>query len=131
MAEMRMVISCKGKSNQIVLTEEQITKVKGLKLGAKLKGDAFGLAGYELEIRGGTDKDGFPLRKDVHGAVRKKIILTGGTGYKPKEAGVRRRKTVKGGTIDLDVAQINAVVTKEGTKKFETIFAKPAEEKKE
>lgn len=126
-----MNISNKGISKQIILKEEQIARVKGLKIGDKLKGDNFGLAGYEMELRGGTDKDGFPMRRDVHGTIRKRIILSSGTGYKPREKGIRRRKMIHGTIFDETIAQINATVTKEGSKKFETLFAKPAEEKKE
>ena len=131
MTEVRMNISNKGVSKQIILKEEQIVRVKGLKIGDKLKGDDFGLAGYEMELRGGTDKDGFPMRRDVHGAIRKRIILSSGTGYKPKEKGIRRRKMVHGTIFDDTIAQINVAITKEGSKKFETLLAKPTEEKKE
>jgi small subunit ribosomal protein S6e len=129
MVEMRMVISHKGVSRQFALKEEQVLKLKGVKLGQKIKGDDFGLEGYELELRGGSDKDGFPMRQDVHGAVRKGVILSTPPGYHPKNEGVRKRKLIKGGTIDTDIAQLNTVVVKEGKRKLEEIF--PAKEKKE
>ncbi len=42
--------------------------ILGKKIGDKFSGAAAGLEGYELQITGGSDKDGFPMRKDVEGS---------------------------------------------------------------
>ena len=134
MAEMRMVISSKANTKQIKLSEEQVARVKGLKIGETFKGDAFGLDGYILKITGGTDEDGFPMRKDMQGTRKKRLLLSNGPGYKPKEKGVRRRKMIRGNTVENNIAQLNVVVEKAGKKKFEEIFKKEeatTEEKKE
>ena len=132
MVGMRLVVGHKGKSKQLALTEDQSKKLRGLKIGDSFKGDDFGLPGYELQIRGGTDKDGFPMRTDLRGAVRKRLLLSGGTGYRPKEKGVRRRKMIRGSTVEIDIAQLNAAVVKAGKKSLEEIFKKeePAEKAK-
>lgn len=129
MVEMRLVVSQAGKTRQLALTEDQSKKLRGMKIGDSFKGDDFGLPGYKLQIRGGSDKDGFPMRVDLRGAVRKKLLLSGGTGYKPKEKGVRRRKMVRGNTVEMDIAQLNVSVVKAGNKPLDAIFKKeePAE----
>jgi small subunit ribosomal protein S6e len=68
------------------------------------------LSGQKLKITGGSDKDGFPMRPDVHGGVRRSIILSSGTGFKPDRDGVRRRKMVRGNVITEDIVQINLKV---------------------
>ena len=57
------------------LTEEQLTGLSGKKIGDVVKGELIDLpAGYELEIKGGSDSSGFPMRKDVNGFNRKKNL---------------------------------------------------------
>ncbi len=42
---------------------------------------------YELKITGGTDRDGFPMRPDLPGTARRRLLLSGGVGFRPKEKG--------------------------------------------
>jgi len=128
MVDTRLVIGQDKVTKQVSLTPEQSIKLKGKQIGDILKGDDFGFPGYEFEIRGGTDKDGFPMRADLSGTVRKKLLLAEGPGYKPKEAGIRKRKMVRGKIIDEDIAQVNVKVKKAGTKKIEDILAPVAKE---
>lgn len=121
MAELKLVVGHKGNTKQFTLNEEQARSLRGLKIGQTFKGDQVGLPGYELEVRGGTDADGFPMRRDLAGTGRKKLLLTGKPGYKPKEKGVRRRKTVRGNTVESDIAQLNTRVVKAGSKKLEEL----------
>jgi small subunit ribosomal protein S6e len=101
------------------------------KIRDKVKGDFLGLAGYELEITGGSDKQGFPMRPNIQGAARKRVLLTGGPGFHPKIKGERRRKSVRGNTISPEIVQVNAKIVKYGTKKLEQIFGKKEEKPKE
>ena len=100
-----------GKSFQIEIEGE---KLFGKKIGDEIDGVVLGYEGYKFKITGGSDKDGFPMRKDVHGTGRKKIYLSSGPGFRPKRKGEKRRKTVRGNTIAEDIAQINLMVTKHG-----------------
>lgn len=125
MAEIKLNIGHKGKS--YVMDFENI--LEGKKLGDKIPGDFFGLDGYELEITGGSDSVGFPMRKDIPGMGRKRPLSVGGTGFGKSEKGLQRRKTVVGNTIGAHTAQVNVKVTKEGSKKLDEIFKK--EEKAE
>jgi small subunit ribosomal protein S6e len=93
--------------------------------------DILGLGGYGLEIRGGSDTDGTPMRKDVSGAVRKRILITSPPGYRPKEKGKRRRKSVRGNEISPEISQINVKIKEYGAKPIEGIFGKEEEAGKE
>lgn len=127
MAELKLVVGHKGNTRQFTLTEEQVRPLRGLRIGQTFKGDAVGLPGYELEIRGGTDANGFPMRPDLSGTGRKRLLLTDRPGYKPKEKGIRRRKTVRGNAVDADIAQLNVKVVKAGKKKLEELTKKAEE----
>jgi len=129
MAELRFVLNDikTGKTYQKALDTEDFN---GKKVGDKVKGDFLGLGGYELQISGGSDFAGFPLKKEVEGTGRKKALLTKGTGLrKITRKGVRIRKTVCGNTINNKTVQVNLKITKYGDKKLEDIFGKKEEEK--
>ena len=53
------------------------------------------------------------MRIDVHGGGKKKIILAGGIGFKPKKKGERRRKLVRGRVITEDTYLLNMVILHE------------------
>ncbi len=118
-----------GKTYQKELDKNQEKILYGYKIGDRIKGDQLGLVGYELVITGGSDKDGFPMRSDLHGTTRKRVLLSKGPGFHPRRKGERRRKTVRGNTIAEDIAQVNAKVVKKGEKPLEALMGK--EEKKE
>jgi len=118
MAEIKVVLSNPktGKSYQKVLKDEDSKRLMGLKIGDKLKGESIDLAGYEFEITGGSDFAGFPMRRDVQGIGRKKILATHGVGLRKKRnaRGVKIRKSVASNTIYDKTAQVNMKVLKEG-----------------
>lgn len=118
-----------GKTYQRVLSENETDHFKGLKIGDKLKGEGFGLSGYELEIRGGSDGSGFPMRKGTGSAGIKKIYATEGVGIRKNRKGDYVRKTVSGEVIDSRIAQINLKVLQYGGKSVAESFG--IEEKKE
>ncbi|MCX8170938.1 MAG: 30S ribosomal protein S6e, partial [Candidatus Bathyarchaeota archaeon] len=77
------------------------------KIGDIIDGSIVGAPGTKLIITGGSDKDGFPMRADIHGGVKAHVLLSSGPGFKPKDEGERRRKTIRGNVITEDVLQIN------------------------
>lgn len=97
------------------------------KIGDKVHGDSFGLPGYEFEITGGSDNAGFPMRKDVKGIMRKKILIVSGVGLRSNTKGRKVRKSVAGNTVYAKTAQINLKVLKHGS----TPLFEAKEEKKE
>lgn len=131
MVEMKLVISIPrtGRAYQVTLDEKKCRVLIGKKIGDIVPGDPLGFPGYEFEIRGGTDKDGFPMRPDIHGGVRKRVLLSGPPGFHPKRKGERRKKMVRGNTITEDIVQVNVKVVKEGPKPIEEILG--ISEKKE
>lgn len=126
----KVVVSDKDESYQLeVDTNER--QIIGLAIGDELNGDLVGLDGYTLKITGGSDKNGFPMKKDVEGPRRVRSLLTGGVGYKPKADGVKRRKTLRGNTISDDIVQINTVVAKAGSKSINDILNPESEAEEE
>ncbi len=132
MAVFKFVLGHKGKSYQIE-KDQKDAPVLGKKIGDTIQGDFLGLAGYEFQISGGSDKDGFPMRKDIEGVMRRKILIGEGTGFHTDVEGLHRRRTLRGNTIAADITQVNCRVVKEGQKPIEEIFVKnePKEEVKE
>lgn len=131
MAEFKLVIGDPktGKSTQIVVSDDNADKLNGKKIGDKIKGELLDLSGYEFEITGGADYCGFPMRKDIEGPVRKKVLLVSGVGIRNKEKGIRKRKTVCGNTIHDNITQISMKILKHGKKPLVTAEETPAEEK--
>ncbi len=129
MAEFKAVIGLKsGKCVQKEIKEDQAKPLLGMKIGDKVNGNEIGFEGYEFEITGGSDYCGFPMRKDVDGQARKRILAIGGVGLKKAGKGIRQRKTVCGNTIHAKIAQVNLKVLKEGKESLEPAESK-AEEK--
>jgi len=121
MATFKLVISNPktGIAKQVEVTGEEAEKLIGMRIGETIPAKELGLnlreifgdesipENAELKIRGGTDKDGFPMRPDVHGPRRVKILLSQGPGFRPREKGERRKKTVHGNTISPNIVQVN------------------------
>lgn len=119
-----------GKSHSVEAREPAARKLIGLRIGDKFDGDIVGLPGYELQITGGSDKDGFPMRADISGSGRTSVLLAGGPGFLPRRRGERRRKRVRGSRISDAIVQVNAKVVKRGEKPLEELFGtKEAEAK--
>jgi small subunit ribosomal protein S6e len=104
------------KSRKAWQVEKEAAPLVGMKIGEKFDGSIIGISGYSLQITGGSDKDGFPMRKDLPGAGRKKILLTKSVGFRGLGKGVRKRKSVRGNTISNDIVQINVKVVEKKEK---------------
>ncbi|MBI4163124.1 MAG: 30S ribosomal protein S6e [Candidatus Aenigmarchaeota archaeon] len=136
----KFVISS-GKNSWQIEKDEKDVPVLGKKIKDKISGEVFGLAGYEFEITGGSDKDGFPMRSDIEGTIRKRFLIGKGIGFsgikrrpgkkanKPKSyvtiEGLRKKKTLRGNTIGTDIAQINCKVAKQGPEPIENVLGQP------
>ena len=129
-----------GKSQKVELEDARMTPLIGKKIGEVVDGAFANMAGYKLKITGGTDKDGVPMRPDIHGSAKSQIILSGGIGFHPKSEGERKRKVVRGNTISPESKFLNLAIVgqpkgkKKAEKKEKTEEAAaemPVEEKKE
>jgi small subunit ribosomal protein S6e len=118
----KLVISEGKSSHQMEVQAAESKQLIGLKIGEEFDASNIGLNGYTLKITGGSDKNGFPMKKDVEGPRRIRSLLSGGSGFKPKRPGQRRRKTVRGNTISDDIVQISAVVAKKGKKNIDELL---------
>ena len=119
----KVVVSEKENSYQIDVDAKETKKLVGLSIGEEFDGDIIGLAGYSLKITGGSDKNGFPMKKDLSGPRRVRSLVSGGVGYHPDRNGKRRRKTFRGNTISEDIIQINTIISKAGSKSLEEILS--------
>lgn len=99
----------------------------GKRIGDVVDADILGLGGYALEITGGSDKQGMPMRKDVSGTARKRILITNPPGYQQKERGKRRRKSVRGNEISTEISQINVLIKEYGKKPLDELLVKAEE----
>ena len=112
----------KGLSKLIEIDEKKSRLFEGKKIGDSINGGLIGFPNYEFGITGGSDASGFPMRKGVHGPVKKRILVSKkGIGYKPKRKGEKKRRTVRGNEITFDMTLINLKVLKYGeTELFKT-----------
>ena len=107
MANFKLTISdIKGKYITKELKEGDANPLMGLIIGAETDAAIVGLAG-KLKITGGSDKSGVPMRPDLHGMARKRVLLAKGVGLQDTEKGLRKRKLIRGNTISDEIFQVN------------------------
>ena len=123
MVEFKVVVNdTKGKSYNVQVTGHHANSLIGKKLHDEVDGIFVSLPGYKLQIRGGTDKDGFAMRRDLPGGVRRRLLLSNSVGFRPKTKGKREKRSVRGNTINQETVQINMKVVKTGAKPIDEIL---------
>jgi small subunit ribosomal protein S6e len=112
MAKFKVIVSdpTASKSKVTELDGAKAVPLIGKRLGETLDGAVVGMSGTKLQITGGSDKDGFPMRPSIHGGVRVSVILSKGVGFHPKHEGERQRKTLRGNVITEEIVQVNMKV---------------------
>jgi small subunit ribosomal protein S6e len=118
MAKFKVIVSDPetGTSKVVELEESRAAPLVGRRIGEVVEGALVDLPAHKIKIVGGSDKDGVPMRPSVHGGVRRRVILSGGVGFNPKNSGERRRKTVRGNVITDEIVQINTKVVEKPKK---------------
>jgi small subunit ribosomal protein S6e len=126
MAKFKVIVSDpqSGTSKVVELEEARATPLIGRKMGETFDGAVVDLPAHKVQILGGSDKDGVPMRADVHGGGRRAVVLSGGAGFSPKRKGERKRKTVRGSTITDEIVQINIKIVERPVSKAKTPEAK-------
>ena len=124
-----------GTNGKRELEDARMAPLVGLRIGESIDGTVADLAGYRIQLTGGTDKDGIPMRPDVHGGVKARIVLSGGVGFKPKNKGERKRVVVRGNTVTAETTFLNFKIVEkpkgQKKKKAEQKSEEPAAEAQE
>ena len=129
-----------GRAFGIEITGSNYNHFLGKKIGDSVDGMFVGegdktLSGYKLEITGGSDLTGRPMRPELEGSAIKSVLTTAGTGYKGKRYvkkkgrvyrykydGLRKRRRFRGSVISQDTRQINLKIVESGNRSLDAIF---------
>lgn len=107
-----------GQTKKVEIDDEKKVRIfYDRRIGDEVKGDILGdeYKGYTLKIRGGNDKQGFPMKAGVFANTRVRLLLKGRTScYKPRRQGTARRKSVRGCICGPDLSVIDLTVTQKG-----------------
>ena len=124
MADFQVVVGDpdEGTTHSFDVDGQDANRFIGRSIGETVEGGAVGLPGYELEITGGSDTAGRPMREDVSGTDTAAIMLEGGVGFDPDVDGERKRVTVRGAEISDETRQINAKIVTRGDESVEDLL---------
>ena len=108
MAQFKLIVSDrKGKTIAQELKDRTAQPLLGTKVGSIIDSSIVGVAGGKLKITGGSDRSGTPMRADVHGGVKKYVLLSTGVGNRSEE---RFRKLVRGNMVTEEIYQLNSML---------------------
>jgi len=108
LAQFKLIISDrKGKTTAQELKDKAAQPLLGTKIGSIIDSSIVGVAGGKLKITGGSDKSGTPMRADVHGGVKKYVLLSTGVGNRSE---ARVRKLVRGNMVTEEIYQVNSML---------------------
>lgn len=108
LAQFKLVISdTKGKSITQELKDRAAQPLLGSKIGDIIDSSVVGISGGKMKFTGGSDKSGTPMRPDVHGGVKKYVLLSRGVGMRNIIDGNRLRKLVRGNMVTEEIYQLN------------------------
>jgi small subunit ribosomal protein S6e len=109
--QFKLVISdINGKSITQELKDRTAQPLLGSKIGDIIDSAVIGVSGGRMKITGGSDKSGTPMRPDVHGGVKKYVLLSRGIGMKNTRKGNRIRKLVRGKMVTEEIYQLNCLL---------------------
>jgi small subunit ribosomal protein S6e len=112
-----------GLAHQLEVDGQDANRFVGKEIGDEVDGGAVGLDGYALEVTGGSDEAGRPMRGDVSGPNLNSVLLKeDGVGYRQDRDGKRKRLTVRGAEISDAVVQVNARITERGDDSVESLL---------
>ncbi|MEF8880555.1 MAG: 30S ribosomal protein S6e [Candidatus Nanohaloarchaea archaeon] len=117
-----MQINIGTQDGEVHQIEADAKNFVGKTIGETFNGEIIDLNGYELEITGGSDKAGFPMRHSIEGSERKRVLIENGSGIREKEDGMKRRKSVRGNKVSTEIEQLNVKVVEEGSKSLEELL---------
>lgn len=104
-----------GATYQFDVEGGDASRFLGREIGDEVDGGAVGLDGFTLEITGGSDDAGRPMRAQVAGTSLRDVLLhEDTTGYNPSRDGERRRVSVRGREVSDATAQVNVRIAEYG-----------------
>jgi small subunit ribosomal protein S6e len=108
LAQFKLIVSDKkGKTIAQELKDRTAQPLLGTKVGNIIDSSVVGIAGGKLKITGGSDRSGTPMRADVHGGVKKYVLLPTGVGNRSE---TRIRKLVRGNMVTEEIYQLNSML---------------------
>ena len=108
MAHFKLVVSDRtGKSSSREIKDISAQPLLGSRIGDVLDSSIIGVSSGKMKITGGSDKSGTPMRADVHGGVKKYVLLSRGVGMKIHTEGARIRKLIRGNLVTDEIYQLN------------------------
>jgi small subunit ribosomal protein S6e len=108
LAQFKLIVSDKkGRSMAQELKDRAAQPLLGTKVGSIIDSSIVGVAGGKLKITGGSDRSGTPMRADVHGGVKKYVLLSTGVGNRSE---ARIRKLVRGNMVTEEIYQLNSML---------------------
>ena len=108
LAQFKLVISdSKGKSSSHELRDKSAQPLLGSKIGDVLDSSIIGMEQGKIKITGGSDKSGTPMRQDIHGGVKKYVLISKGVGMRNSTEGARVRKLIRGNMVTEEIFQLN------------------------
>ncbi|HEX9317649.1 MAG TPA: S6e family ribosomal protein [Nitrososphaeraceae archaeon] len=111
LAVFKVIISDKhGKTISLEMKDKEAQPLIGSRIGDLTDSSVLGIDGGKFRITGGSDKSGTPMRWDVHGGVKKYVLLSKGTGMRSKAEGIRRRKLIRGNVVTDEIYQLNCLL---------------------
>ena len=133
MVDFKAIVNDKktGKSYNVAVSGHHANSLIGISIGETVDGIFVGLPGYKLQITGGSDKNGTPMRKDLPGNKRVRLLLSDSLGFhtvtqtrngKKKDKtykGERKRVAIRGCQISAEIVQINMAISEYGPKTIE------------
>ena len=112
-----------GATYQLEAAEQNANRFMGKELGEEVDGAAVGLDGYTLELTGGSDDAGRPMRGDIAGPNLKQVLMREeGVGYKADRPGERKRLTLRGRQISEATSQVNTKIVDRGDESVESLL---------
>ncbi|KAH7122225.1 ribosomal protein S6e-domain-containing protein [Dendryphion nanum] len=117
---MKLNISYPANGTQKLIEVEDERKLRVFvdrRMGQEVPGDSVGdeFKGYIFRITGGNDKQGFPMKQGVMHPTRVRLLLAKGHScYRPRRTGERKRKSVRGCIVGMDLSVLALSIVKVG-----------------
>lgn len=124
---MKLNISYPANSTQKLIEVEDERKLRVFmdrRMGHEVPGDSVGpeFQGYVFKITGGNDKQGFPMKQGVMHPTRVRLLLSDGHScYRPRRTGERKRKSVRGCIVGMDLSVLALSIVKKGEQELEGV----------